>query len=126
MQAPVEQTSPHAHLSGPNTPETPIDIDMTADELIDLSANQPLPAHGAVRSRQLDLREGNLNRREQAMTMRQTILARREVDFIARETRVDELMRVVRRHQEEGEELLRRHGEEIAELLNQEGYEGSE
>ncbi|CAN9153903.1 unnamed protein product [Alternaria alternata] len=117
---------PHAHLSGPNTPETPIDIDMTADELIDLSANQPLPAHGAVRSRQLDLREGNLNRREQAMTMRQTILARREVDLIARETRVDELMRVVRRHQEEGEELLRRHGEEIAELLNQEGYEGSE
>ena len=99
MQAPVEQTSPHAHLSGPNTPETPIDIDMTADELIELSANQPLPAHGAVRSRQ---------------------------DFIARETRVDELMRVVRRHQEEGEELLRRHGEEIAELLNQEGYEGSE
>jgi hypothetical protein len=99
---------------------------MTADELIELSANQPLPAHGAVRSRQLDLREGNLNRREQAMTMRQTILARREVDFIARETRVDELMRVVRRHQEEGEELLRRHGEEIAELLNQEGYEGSE
>ncbi|CAN9364806.1 unnamed protein product [Alternaria alternata] len=96
------------------------------DELIELSANQPLPAHGAVRSRQLDLREGNLNRREQAMTMRQTILARREVDFIARETRVDELMRVVRRHQEEGEELLRRHGEEIAELLNQEGYEGSE
>ena len=60
------------------------------------------------------------------MTMRQTILARREVDFIARETRVDELMRVVRRHQEEGEELLRRHGEEIAELLNQESYEGSE
>ena len=91
MKAPVEQTSPHAHLSGPNTPETPIDIDMTADELIELSANQPLPAHGAVRSRQLDLREGNLNRREQAMTMRQTILARREVDFIARETRVDEL-----------------------------------
>jgi hypothetical protein len=60
------------------------------------------------------------------MTMRQTILARREVDLIARETMVDELVRVVRRHQKEGEELLRRHGEEIAEILNQEGYEGSE
>ncbi|CAG5156389.1 uncharacterized protein ALTATR162_LOCUS4187 [Alternaria atra] len=111
-------TTLHAHLPSSNTSETPIDIDMTSDKLTELPAIQPLPAREAIRSRQLDHREGNLNRREQAMAMRQTILARREVELTSRETRVDELMRVVRRHREEAEKLVRRHRKEIEELLN--------
>jgi hypothetical protein len=37
--------------------------------------------------------------------MRQTTLARREIELTWRETRVDELMRVVRRHREGGGEV---------------------
>ncbi|KAG9185216.1 hypothetical protein G6011_07760 [Alternaria panax] len=112
-------TASHAHLPGPNTPENPIDINITSDKVIKLPGIQSLPVHETVRSRQLDRRGGNLDQWEQAMTMRQTRLARREVDLIARETRVDELMRAATRHREEAEELFRRHGEEIDNVLKQ-------
>jgi K+/H+ antiporter YhaU regulatory subunit KhtT len=54
------------------------------------------------------------------MTLRQTTLARREAEIVAREKRAMELVRVARRHREEAEELIKRHREEIDEVFKNE------
>jgi hypothetical protein len=111
-------STPHRPLPSPGLPEASVDVDMTAEEVVELPVIQSRQAREAVRSRQLDHREAELNRREQALAARQVILTRHEAAAQERKRSTNEILLVVRRQRRELEELVRRHGDEIDGILN--------
>ncbi|KAH6870351.1 hypothetical protein BKA58DRAFT_420912 [Alternaria rosae] len=110
--------TPYIQNPSPNTPDTPVDVDLTADELIELPAIQSVSAREAVRSRQLDHREASLSRREKVLITRQLALARHEEATQTQERRVNEIFLMLRRQREELEEMTERYREEHDQLLD--------
>jgi hypothetical protein len=88
------------------------DADVCMDDEV-----QEVPQIASQSARQLNQRELDLDRREQAVAAREARMARQEVDVRGSERLAREMVEMVRRQREEVDELMRRHREELERTL---------